>query len=204
VSVNVAHRIDLQVVADFIAPRAKVLDVGSGDGLLLELLQNDKQVDGRGVELSQRGVNECVSRGLSVIQGDADRDLVFYPDKGFDFVILSQTLQATRNPKLVLDELLRIGERAIVSFPNFGHWRVRFSLFFLGRMPVTKDLPYSWYDTPNIHFCTIRDFIALCDEVGAKVEKATALDANGQKIGFSMPWWFWNFFGQQAVFLLRR
>ncbi len=203
-SVNVAHRIDLQVVADFIAPRAKVLDVGSGDGLLLELLQNDKQVDGRGVELSQRGVNECVSRGLSVIQGDADRDLVFYPDKGFDFVILSQTLQATRNPKLVLDELLRIGERAIVSFPNFGHWRVRFSLFFLGRMPVTKDLPYSWYDTPNIHFCTIRDFIALCDEVGAKVEKATALDANGQKIGFSMPWWFWNFFGQQAVFLLRR
>ncbi len=203
-SVNVAHRIDLQVVADFIAPRAKVLDVGSGDGLLLELLQNDKQVDGRGVELSQRGVNECVSRGLSVIQGDADRDLVFYPDKGFDFVILSQTLQATRNPKLVLDELLRIGEHAIVSFPNFGHWRVRFSLFFLGRMPVTKDLPYSWYDTPNIHFCTIRDFIALCDEVGAKVEKATALDANGQKIGFSMPWWFWNFFGQQAVFLLRR
>ncbi|WP_394887260.1 methionine biosynthesis protein MetW [Mesorhizobium sp. AaZ16] len=203
-SVNVAHRVDLQVVADFIAPRAKVLDVGSGDGLLLELLQNDKQVDGRGVELSQRGVNECVSRGLSVIQGDADRDLVFYPDKGFDFVILSQTLQATRNPKLVLDELLRIGERAIVSFPNFGHWRVRFSLFFFGRMPVTKDLPYSWYDTPNIHFCTIRDFVALCDEVGAKVEKATALDANGQKIGFNMPWWFWNFFGQQAVFLLRR
>ncbi|NGO53520.1 methionine biosynthesis protein MetW [Allomesorhizobium camelthorni] len=203
-SVNVAHRVDLQVVADFIAPRAKVLDVGSGDGLLLELLQNDKQVDGRGVELSQRGVNECVSRGLSVIQGDADRDLVFYPDKGFDFVILSQTLQATRNPKLVLDELLRIGERAIVSFPNFGHWRVRFSLFFFGRMPVTRDLPYSWYDTPNIHFCTIRDFVALCDEVGAKVEKATALDANGQKIGFNMPWWFWNFFGQQAVFLLRR
>jgi methionine biosynthesis protein MetW len=204
VSVNVAHRVDLQVVADFIAPRAKVLDVGSGDGLLLELLQNDKQVDGRGVELSQRGVNECVARGLSVIQGDADRDLVFYPDKGFDFVILSQTLQATRNPKLVLDELLRIGERAIVSFPNFGHWRVRFSLFFLGRMPVTRDLPYSWYDTPNIHFCTIRDFVALCDEVGAKVERATALDVNGQKIGFNMPWWFWNFFGQQAVFLLRR
>ncbi|MBA3446657.1 MAG: methionine biosynthesis protein MetW [Pseudaminobacter sp.] len=203
-SVNVAHRVDLQVVADFITPRAKVLDVGSGDGLLLELLQNDKQVDGRGVELSQRGVNECVSRGLSVIQGDADSDLVFYPDKGFDFVILSQTLQATRNPKLVLDELLRIGDHAIVSFPNFGHWRVRFSLFFFGRMPVTKDLPYSWYDTPNIHFCTIRDFVALCDEVGAKVEKATALDANGQRIGLSMPWWFWNFFGQQAVFLLKR
>ncbi len=203
-SVNVAHRVDLQVVADFIAPRAKVLDVGSGDGLLLELLQNDKQVDGRGVELSQRGVNECVSRGLSVIQGDADRDLVFYPDKGFDFVILSQTLQATRNPKLVLDELLRIGERAIVSFPNFGHWRVRFSLFFLGRMPVTKDLPYSWYDTPNIHFCTIRDFVGLCRDIGAKMEKAIALNAGGQPVRVTMPWWVWNLFGEQAVFLLRR
>jgi methionine biosynthesis protein MetW len=204
VSVNRAPRVDLEVVANLIAPRAKVLDVGCGDGELLEFLQTDKQVDGRGMELSQRGVNQCVSRGLSVIQGDADRDLVFYPDKGFDYVILSQTLQATYNPKLVLDHLLRIGERAIVSFPNFGHWRVRTSLFLKGRMPVTKDLPYSWYDTPNIHFCTIRDFVNLCDEVGAKVESATALDANGQKIGFSMPWWFWNFFGQQAVFLLRR
>lgn len=203
-SVNRAPRVDLQVVADLITPRARVLDVGCGDGLLLEFLQADKQVDGRGMELSQRGVNECVSRGLSVIQGDADRDLGFYPDGGFDFVVLSQTLQATHNPKLVLDQMLRIGRNAIVSFPNFGHWKVRSSLFFKGRMPVTKDLPYSWYDTPNIHFCTIRDFVALCDEVGATVESATALDANGAKIGFSMPWWFWNFFGQQAVFLLRR
>jgi methionine biosynthesis protein MetW len=203
-SINSAHRVDLQVVADLIPPGAKVLDVGSGDGVLLEMLRDEKQVDGRGVEISQRGVNECVARGLSVIQGDADRDLVYYPDRGFDYVILSQTLQATHNPKLVLKELLRIGERAIVSFPNFGHWRVRLSFFARGRMPVTRDLPYSWYDTPNIHFCTIRDFVALCDEVGAKVESATALGTDGQKIGFSMPWWFWNFFGQQAVFLLRR
>jgi methionine biosynthesis protein MetW len=203
-SVNGSQRVDLEVVANLIPPLSRVLDVGSGDGLLLELLQETKQVDGRGLELSQRGVNECVARGLSVIQGDADTDLEFYPDKGFDFVVLSQTLQATRNPKLVLDELLRIGNRAIVSFPNFGHWRVRLSLFVKGRMPVTADLPYSWYDTPNIHFCTIRDFVNLVEELGASVEKATALDGNGQKIGLSMPWWFWNFFGQQAVFLLKR
>ena len=203
-SVNTAPRVDLEVIADFIAPRARVLDVGCGDGQLLELLQTDKQVDGRGVEISQRGVNQCVARGLSVIQGDADKDLVYYADKVFDFVILSQTLQATRNPKHVLDDLLQIGERAIVSFPNFGYWRVRLSLLLKGRMPVTKELPYSWYDTPNIHFCTIRDFVNLCEEVGAKVERATALDGAGQRIGLSMPWWFWNFFGQQAVFLLRR
>lgn len=203
-SVNQAPRVDLEVVARLIAPRARVLDVGCGDGALLEFLQTDKQVDGRGMELSQRGVNECVSRGLSVIQGDADRDLGFYPDKGFDYVVLSQTLQATRNPKAVLEHLLRIGEHAIVSFPNFGHWRVRFSLLFRGRMPVTKELAYSWYDTPNIHFCTIRDFIELCSELGAHVESATALDANGQTIGFSMPWSFWNLFGQQAIFLLRK
>lgn len=201
---NTAPRFDLQVVANLIAPRARVLDVGCGDGELLELLQNEKQVDGRGVEISQRGVNECVARGLSVIQGNADTDLVFYPDKGFDYVILSQTLQATHNPKAVLEHLLRIGEKAIVSFPNFGHWRMRLALLLRGRMPVTRELPYSWYDTPNIHFCTIRDFVELCGEIGAKVESATALDANGQKIGLSMPWWFWNFFGQQAVFLLRR
>ena len=203
-SLNSTPRVDLDLIASLIAPGSRVLDVGCGDGHLLQQLQAEKGVDGRGVELSQRGVNECVERGLSVIQGDADTDLVFYPDKGFDFVILSQTLQATRNPKLVLDELLRIGKHAIVSFPNFGHWRVRLSLLLRGRMPVTRDLPYSWYDTPNIHFCTIRDFVALADELGATLESATALDANGQRIGFSMPWWFWNFFGQQAVFLLRR
>jgi methionine biosynthesis protein MetW len=201
---NGSQRVDLQIVADIIPRGVRVLDVGSGDGTLLEMLQREKQVDGRGVELSQRGVNECVARGLSVIQGDADSDLVFYPDNGFDYVILSQTLQATRNPRQVLTELLRIGERAVVSFPNFGHWRVRLSLLLRGRMPVTTDLPYAWYDTPNIHFCTIRDFVSLCDEIGAKVERAAALDAGGKKIGLSMPWWFWNLFGQQAVFLLHR
>lgn len=203
-SVNTAQRVDLAVIAGMIPKGARVLDVGCGEGELLSLLERDRGVDGRGLELSQRGVNECVARGLSVVQGDADRDLVFYPDRGFDYVILSQTLQATRNPRTVLEELLRIGDRVIVSFPNFGHWRVRFSLLAKGRMPVTRDLPYSWYDTPNIHFCTIRDFVALCDEVGARVEQALALDVNGQRIGLSMPWAFWNLFGQQAVFMLHR
>jgi len=203
-SVNTNQRVDFDVIASLVEPGSRVLDVGCGDGELLELLQKARNVDGRGVELSQKGVNESVARGLSVIQGDADSDLKYYPDSGFDYVILSQTLQATRNPKNVLTELLRIGERAIVSFPNFGHWRVRASLAVHGRMPVTKDLPYSWYDTPNIHFCTIRDFVDMTQEVGAKVESAVALNALGQRLAFNMPWGFWNLFGQQAVFLLRR
>ncbi|WP_102960914.1 methionine biosynthesis protein MetW [Mangrovicella endophytica] len=197
-------RVDLQVIADLVTPGARVLDVGSGDGSLLELLATAKGVDGRGIELSQEGVNECVARGLSVIQGDADRDLVYYPDAAFDYVILSQTIQATRNPKIVLSELLRIGHRAIVSFPNFGHWSIRMSLGLRGRMPMTENLSHSWYETPNIHFCTIRDFVALSGELGATVETAFALNAAGQKMWMTMPWAFWNLFGQQAVFVLRR
>lgn len=201
---NTAPRVDFDVIVSMIEPGARVLDVGCEDGALLERLEQELGVDGRGLELSQRGVNACVARGLSVIQGDADTDLVYYPDKSFDYVILSQTLQAMRNPRTVLNELLRIGKRVIVSFPNFGYINVRLQLLFKGRMPVTRHLPMAWYDTPNIHFCTIRDFINLCDELGARVEKATALDGNGDRIRFSMPWWFWNIFGQQAVFMLRR
>lgn len=204
VTANASTRIDLELIAGLVTPGSRVLDVGCGDGALLSLLERRRQVDGRGVEISQAGVNECVSRGLSVIQGDADRDLVYYPDDAFDFVVLSQTIQATRNPKTVLTELLRIGERAIVSFPNFGHWSIRLSLGLYGRMPVTRNLTHSWYDTPNIHFCTIRDFVALADEIGATVEVAMAIDATGQKMGMKMPWAFWNLFGQQAVFVLRR
>jgi methionine biosynthesis protein MetW len=197
-------RVDLQLIADLVTRGSRVLDVGCGDGLLLSLLQERRGVDGRGIELSQEGVNECVARGLSVIQGDADRDLVHYPDDAFDYVILSQTIQATRNPKTVLAELLRIGERAIVSFPNFGHWSIRLSLLARGRMPVTANLQHAWYETPNIHFCTIRDFVALAEELGAKVETAMAIDSTGQRMGMKMPWAFWNLFGQQAVFVLRR
>ncbi|WP_156420752.1 methionine biosynthesis protein MetW [Aureimonas sp. AU22] len=197
-------RVDLRTIADLVEPGARVLDVGCGDGSLMEILQARRGVDARGIELSQPGVNECVRRGLSVIQGDADRDLVHYPDGAFDYAILSQTIQATENPKLVLAELLRIGRRAVVSFPNFGHWSVRSSLFFKGRMPVTKSLSYSWYDTPNIHFCTIRDFVELTREVGAEVESAIALDSAGQRVGMRLPWAVWNLLGAQAVFVLRR
>ncbi len=199
-----ASRIDFAVIAALVEPGSKVLDVGCGDGELLELLAQSRNVDGRGIELGQKGVNECVARGLAVIQGDADSDLGFYNDKGFDYVILSQTLQATRNPRTVLAHLLRIGQHAVVSIPNFGHWRVRLSLFWTGRMPVTKDLPYTWYDTPNIHFCTIDDFIALCEELGATIESAYALNAHGERMGLKLPRFLWNFFGQQAVFLLRK
>lgn len=197
-------RADLAVIAAHVPHGARVLDVGCGDGALLRLLGASRGVDGRGIELSQTGVNLCVAHGLSVIQGDADTDLVDYPDDSFDYVVLSQTLQATREPHRVLTHLLRIGRRAIVSFPNFGHWRIRTSLLVGGRMPVTSHLPQTWYETPNIHFCTIRDFAVLCGEIGATVERAVALDAYGSRYLFNAPPWAANIFGEQAVFLLRR
>ncbi len=197
-------RIDLLLVADMVAPNARVLDVGCGDGALLQLLTERKGADARGVELSQHGVNSCVARGLSVIQGDADIDLADYPDNSFDYVILSQTLQATRNPRRVLEQMLRIGARAIVSFPNFGHWRVRWQLAAFGRMPVTENLSYAWYETPNIHLCSIRDFVALVGACDARIMRAVAMDRTGAPMRVNVPWWVWNLFGEQALFLLER
>ncbi len=154
-------RRDLQLIADMITPESRVLDIGCGDGALLDYLNNHKSVDGRGIEISQDGVNACVTHGLSVIQGDADTDLVNYPSDAFDYVVLGQTLQATHNPKNVLEELVRIGRFAIVSFVNFGHWRIRWRLLAHGRMPVTAGNDFRWYDSPDIHLFTLRDFVDL-------------------------------------------
>jgi methionine biosynthesis protein MetW len=198
-----SYRGDHLLLAGMIEPGSKVLDVGCGEGDLLQLLES-RGIDGRGIELSREGVNRCVARGLAVVQGDADTDLVNYPDDAFDYVILSQTLQATRQPKAVLENLLRIGRRAIVSFPNFGFWKMRLQLLVGGHMPKTENLPATWYDTPNIHFCTIKDFVQLCDEINVKMERAVALDSYGRPLRLSAPWWFWNMFGEQGVFLLSR
>jgi methionine biosynthesis protein MetW len=198
------ERIDLGIIAGFVAAGARVLDVGCGDGALLQRLEDEKQADGRGIELSQKGVNEAVARGLSVVQGDADHDLATYPDGAFDYVILSQTLQATHNPRAVLEELLRIGRKVVVSFPNFGNWRIRGQFVLRGRMPITADLPYSWYDTPNIHFCTVRDFVNLAETIDARIEKAVALTGNGRVLNGSVRVMLWNLLADQAIFLLSR
>jgi methionine biosynthesis protein MetW len=197
------YRGDHLLVAGLVEQGARVLDVGCGDGDLLQLLES-RGIDGRGIELSREGVNRCVAKGLAVVQGDADTDLGNYPDDAFDYVILSQTLQATRRPKAVLENLLRIGRRAIVTFPNFGFWRMRLQLLIGGHMPRTENLPATWYDTPNIHFCTIKDFVQLCDEIGVKMERAWALGSYARPLRLNLPWWFWNMFGEQGVFLLSR
>ncbi len=197
-------RVDLQLIADMIAPATRVLDVGCGDGELLDHLWRTKQVDGRGMEIGTAGVNACVSAGLSVIQGDADTDLKDYPDQAFDYVVLSQTLQATRAPKQMIEHLTRIGRHAIVSFPNFAHWRARLHLLARGRMPVNDALPFHWYDTPNIHLCTIRDFIELCDSLGVVIEQSLALDAAGRARRIRSASFLANLLGAQAVFMLRK
>lgn len=198
------HRADHLLIAEMVAHGSRVLDVGCGDGALLKLLQVSKSVDGRGVELLRENVNQCVTHGLSVIQGDADRDLADYPDRAFDYAILSLTIQATRDPKTVLENLLRIGAYAIVSFPNFGHWMVRSQLLFTGRMPMTPNLPAPWYATADAHLCTIKDFVGLVDLVDAEVEEAVAFNSKGQRLPIKRSLSLQNLFGEKAVFKLRR
>jgi methionine biosynthesis protein MetW len=195
---------DLRLAAAMIDPGSRVLDIGCGDGELLSYLTRQKQVDGRGMELSQSGVNACVRHGLSVIQGDADNDLTDYPSDGFDYVVLSQTLQATRNPRAVLLNLARIGKRAIVSIPNFGHWRIRASLLVHGRLPKTALLPFPWYETPNIHLCTIQDFATLCAQEGIRIERSISLDRWGRPYRLNPVGGLANLLAEQGLFLLAR
>ncbi|WP_380783165.1 methionine biosynthesis protein MetW [Sphingomonas sp. R86520] len=192
-------RTDLAVIAENVAQGSRVLDIGCGDGALMAALRDARDVDARGLEIDARNVASAVARGLSVIQGDADVDLAGYPDGSFDYAILSQTLQTARAPDLVLDHLLRIGRRAFVSFPNFAHWRVRLSLLWGGRMPVTRQLPESWYDTPNIHHVTIDDFRAFVKARGVIVEDAWFLSGD-KRTGAGAA----NLLAEHAVFLLRR
>lgn len=195
-------RPDLRAIADMIEPSSTLLDVGCGEGDLLAWLQKEKNISGRGIELSQSGVNRCISRGLSVIQGDADIDLAYYPDNAYDYVVLSQTLQTLRQPKEVLRHLVRIARHAVVSVPNFGHWKNRLYLTFIGRMPVTRSLSYQWYDTPNIHFCTITDFINLCEDLDLSVEKSLYVTEYGTLSSVRNHKKFANFFGQQGIFMV--
>jgi len=191
-------RPDLAIIASHVNRGARILDVGCGDGALMAALRDDRGCDARGLELEPTNVAVAVGRGLSVIQGDADTDLADYPDDSFDYAILSQTLQTTRRPDWVLEQLLRIGRHAFVSFPNFAHWRVRASLLFGGRMPVTRLLPIAWYATPNIHHVTVDDFRALVKERGIAIEGAWFLSGD-QQTGSGMA----NLLAEHAVFLLR-
>ena len=171
---------EFKIIANLIENNTRVLDVGCGDGTLMEFLKDNKKIDIRGIEILKDNVQKCIGKGLTVIEGDAEKDLSQFPDGSFDFVILSQTLQAFLNPEKVISELLRVGQKAIVTIPNFGYWQVRASLLFFGKMPVTKSLPDFWYNTPNLHMCSIKDFYQFCDKRKIKMDKIIGI--NNEKI----------------------
>lgn len=197
-------RLDQRLIADLIAPGSLVLDIGCGDGTLLEYLARTRGCDARGIELDMAEVARSVARGLAVLQGDADTDLADYPDGAFDYVVLSRTLQAVERPREVLRQMLRISARALVSFPNFGHWQVRWQLVSTGRMPMTAAWDRPWHETPNIHPCTVRDFFALCEQEGYQVERWLAADEWGRRAPWRRSPWLANLFSEQALFLLKR
>lgn len=197
-------RYDLEIIANLIKPNSRVLDIGCGDGELLAFLKKTKNVDARGLEIAQSQVSKALMRGLSVNQGDAENDLTFYPNRNFDFAILSQTIQATHKPKEILEEMLRIAEFAIVSLPNFAHFKNRLHLLFKGSMPVNKNIPFEWFETPNIHFCSIRDFEKLCDNMGFQIKKKVFLTSKHQLISFLGHDMIANFFAEYGIFLITK
>ncbi len=195
---------EFRIIADLVEQNSRVLDVGCGDGELMSFILNNISNDIRGIEISKTNVQRCISKGLTVIEGDAEKDLFQFPESSFDFVILSQTLQAFLNPEKVLDELLRVGKKAIVTIPNFGHWKVRLNLFFQGTMPITETLPHKWYNTPNLHMCTIKDFSNFCTDKKIKFIKSLALSQekvlNISKRNLGMR----NFFSDLGIFLIEK
>ncbi len=197
-------RHDFDEILRLVRPGARVLDVACGEGVLLDRLAREKGVDGRGIEVEPSAVSACLAKGLAVMQGDAERDLAEFGDASFDYAILSQALQAMREPRKVLEALLRLADRAIVSFPNFGHWRVRVSLLTGGRMPETRALPEPWWETPNIHLCTLRDFTDLCSELGLRIEAAAALAGDRPARPMDPAHGIENWRAEQALFLLSR
>ena len=199
-----AVRPDFAEILRLVRPGARVLDVGCGEGLLLDLLRREKGIDGRGVEIGPEAVSACLAKGLAVMQGDAERDLAEFGYGSFDYAILSQTLQAMRQPRAVLEQLLRLADRAIVSFPNFGHWRVRLDLLTSGRMPVTRALPEPWWATPNLHLCTLKDFLELCGELDLRIEAAAALSGGSPARAIDPMRPIENWRAETALFLLSR
>ena len=199
------NRLDFEIIKNVIKENSRILDVGCENGELLKFLyKKKKKIDGRGLEISQKNVNICVKHGLSVVQGDADKDLISYPSKSFDFVILSQTLQATYSPEKVLNELVRISKNAIVSFPNFGAWSIRLKLLINGVMPQSNSLPHYWYRTPNIHLCTIKDFKKLCNKNSIHIEQSFYLNKNGKEITNPINKIFNNFCSTSGLFVLKK
>ena len=193
---------EFKIIANLLPAKSRVLDVGCGDGTLIEALINQKEIDARGVELEENKVKQCISKGLFVIQGNAETELNQFPDKAFDFVVLSQTLQAFYQPENVLDELLRIGKKVIISIPNFGYWQVRASLLFFGKMPVTKSLPDFWYNTPNLHMCSIKDFYQFCNKKKIKMDKIISINnertSSINRINLEVK----NFLSEVGIFLI--
>ena len=195
-------RKDWGLIETLIEENRNILDIGCGDGMLMEQLQKNLNAKTHGIELDRELASKAIAKGFNVIHGDAEIDLAQYSNHSFDYVILSQTLQAMMRPKDILSELLRIGSKAIVSFPNFGHWKIRFQLLISGKMPVTESLPYAWYDTPNIHFFTIKDFLNLCNDMNIVVEKSIGLTSKGKQFDISDSLTGVNFFTHEAIFLL--